>query len=217
MKRLFFLIIILCCCHNIFAQRYYSMFNEEDYKSDTIEMNDYTYVCDTLLNYGINIYNITNHPGREDIYYKDGSPITQDVDIIDYSYSANLSLHNIIDEGFTQEQVKLIDGKRLIVLIDISSTDGSITDVYFTFFKDTYYAQLPIEVFRAMELRFKNEVQFELTEEGKKMTHYSLSWSQCPKGRVEEIHNNGENDANTDNIRTDNIGTITINMGINCK
>lgn len=52
MKRLFFLIIILCCCHNIFAQRYYSMFNEEDYKSDTIEMNDYTYVCDTLLNYG---------------------------------------------------------------------------------------------------------------------------------------------------------------------
>lgn len=184
MKRLYLLIIMLSCgYYNTFAQRNYALFEPSDYKSDTIRMADYSYICDTLLNYEINLYNLTNHSGRESVRYKDGSPKPKGVDVINLSRDTNNLLNSIIDEGFTLEQVEQIDGKRLIVFIDISSDDGSVTDVYFAFFKNTHYTQLPIDVFREMELRFKNEVQFELTEEGKKMTHYSIGWSQCPKGR----------------------------------
>ena len=213
MKRIYITIMILlsCCCF-VFAQRDYSMYLKSDYKSDTITMQNYAYICDTLQNYEINLYNLTNHPNRDAVRYKDGSPKEQYVDIIEHSRSTNLLLHGIVDEGFTQEQVEMIDNKRLIILIDISSTDGSITDVYFTFFKDTYYAQLPIEVFREMELRFKNEIKFNLTEEGKKMTHYSMAWSQCPKGRAESLPKEEAEEDDSETINT-NIGTININKG----
>ena len=183
MKRLYLLIIILSCgfC-NTFAQRDV-LFEPSDYKSDTIRMGDYAYICDTLLNHEISLYNLTNRSRMEPVRYKDGSPKPKGVDVVNFSTNTNRLLNSIIDEGFTLEQVEKIDGKRLIVFIDISSDDGSVTGVCFTFFKNTYYTQLPIDVFREMELRFKNEVRFELTEEGKKMTHYSTYWSQCPCGR----------------------------------
>ena len=67
-------------------------------------------------------------------------------------------------------------------MLNISSADGTITDVYFEFDKDQHYAQIPIDVFRDIELRLKNEVIFELTEEGRKMNYCFLSWRQVPKG-----------------------------------
>lgn len=182
MKRVYLLIILSCGFCKTFAQRD-TLFEPSDYKSDTIRMADYAYICDTLLNYEINLYNLTNRSSMEPISYKDGTPKPKGVDVVNYSPDTNKLLHRIIDEGFTLEQVEQINDKRLIVFIDISSDDGSVTGVCFTFFKNTHYTQLPIDVFREMELRFKNEVQFELTEEGKKMTHYSIGWSQIPKGK----------------------------------
>ena len=70
-------------------------------------------------------------------------------------------------------------------MLNISSADGAITDVYFEFDIDQHYAQIPLDVFRDIELRLKNEVIFELTDEGRKMNYCFLSWMQVPQGRIE--------------------------------
>lgn len=184
MKKIYLFVFFICCYYNTFAQRDYVAFNESDYKSDTIRLDDCTYVCDTLLNYQISLYNKENHPGRESTYYKDGSIFNKEgVELIELTQTTNSLLNSIVDEAFTQAQVEQIDGRRLIIFIDVSSSDGTVTDVYFSFSTNDYYAQIPPEVYREMELRFKNEIQVELTNEGRKVDHCSLAWLQCPKGR----------------------------------
>ena len=75
MKRLVSFSIILLLSQTIYAQREYDFFNPENYTSDTLRMDGYAYVCDTLLGKNICIYNIDNHPGRGVECYKDGTPI----------------------------------------------------------------------------------------------------------------------------------------------
>ena len=186
MKKIYMFLVFVCCVSNTWAQRYYSVYRESDYKSDTIVNSNYTYVCDTLMGYQINIYNINNHPGRGDITYTNGDVMDdENIELIDLSYSQNLQLESFVDEAFSKEQVETLDGAPLIIALDISSTDGKITDVYYSFFKDTGYTKLPIDVFYDLEMRFKDEMQFELTEEGRKMNYCYLAWSQCPRGREE--------------------------------
>ena len=217
MKRfLIHIVLLLGCIDSCFAQRD-ALFEPSDYKSDTIRMGDYTYICDTLLNHEISLYNLTNRSSMEPVRYKDGSPKPKGVDVVNFSTNTNRLLNSIIDEGFTLGQVEKIDGKRLIVFIDISSDDGSVTGVCFTFFKNTYYTQLPIDVFREMELRFKNEVRFELTEEGKKMTHYSIGWSQSPCGRVDsglEVPEDGEKLTMPDGKLDNAVGSLGGSIGL---
>ena len=212
-KRFLIHIVLLFGCADIsFAQRYYSVYHESDYKSDTIVNSNYTYVCDTLMGYQINIYNINNHPGRGDITYTNGDVIDDEIlELIDLNYSQNLKLESFVDDAFSKEQVETLDGAPLIIALDISSTDGKITDVYYSFFKDTGYANLSIDVFYDLEVRFKNGIQFELTDEGKKVNYCYLAWSQCPKGREESglaVPEDGEKLTPPDGKLGDAVGTL---------
>ena len=173
-----------------FAQRDYSIFKPSDYKSDTIRMAEYSYVCDTLKGAHIFLYNATNHIGRGEVEYIDGTPISlerylnNDIDPIVMSRDIDVILRRIVDNAFTAKQAENFDEScRLGIQLDISSTTGEVMDVYFSFTSVSNYTETPIEVFRAMELQFKNDVNFELTEEGKRLNYCLLSWSQCPKGR----------------------------------
>ena len=160
--------------------------------SDTISMNGYTYICDTVGTFIINLHNIDNHSGRGEVAYADGTPIPlydalhNTLKHVELPSDVIQKLRTIVDTAFSAEQAKqLAQDERLCIMLNISSADGTVTDVYIEFDKDQHYAQIPIDVFRDIELRLKNEVIFELTEEGRKMNYCFLSWRQIPKGRIE--------------------------------
>ena len=112
---------------------------------------------------------------------------------------------SIVDDAFTKEQAASFGKWGLGITLNISSTTGRITDVYFEYISLSNYTKIPVDVYRGIELRLKNEVVFTLTEEGKRLTYCYLGWSQTPKGKAET--NNGD-------TRIDNIGTINFNKGI---
>ena len=190
MKQYLITITLLCTIYSAYAQRDYSRYTPDDYTSDTLRMDGYTYVCDTLKHVQINLYNIENDTTVERWCYKDGTPhrsgFTEDKEPpFILSQSTQQLMEYIIDEAFTRIQAELLNGKKLSILLDISSTDGTIQSVYFTFFITQKYIEIPIQVFRDIEIELKENIRFTLTEEGHKMKVCTHFWSQCPKGRIE--------------------------------
>ena len=160
--------------------------------SDTIRMDGYTYVCDTIGDIRINLFNAENHIGRGEVAYKDGTPIpyeqllNDDVDAIVITEELDRLMRSIVDEAFSPEQASTFVGPwRLSIILNISSSTGCITDVYFEYINLSNYTNIPISVYRDIELRLKEEVKFEVTEYGEKLTYCFLSWSQIPHGRAE--------------------------------
>ena len=74
------------------------------------------------------------------------------------------------------------------IVVNVSSNTGEITDVYFSFSAKSKYTVIPVSVFRNMETRLKNEVVFELTEEGRSLTFCSIMWWEKPMADDETIH-----------------------------
>ena len=201
------------------AQRRPSLvFTPSDYTTDTLKMEGYTYVCDTLKHTLVTLRNIEDHPGREDLCYADGTPLENElalslhIDAFVITNSIKTNLRNIVDDAFSHEQADGLEGDKLNIVFNISSNNGNVTDVYFNYPSFTEYANIPIEVYRNMEVRFKNEICFELTDLGRKLNYCLISWTQCPKGRVEALPEEETDEDDSETINT-NIGTININKG----
>ena len=215
-------IIVICLlvgANNSFAQRR-NIPNRtaSDYTTDTLRMGDYTYICDTLKHVHVTLRNIEDHPGREDLCYADGTPLEEElafslyIETVVMTSSIDTHLQNIVNDAFSQEQVESLEGRKLRIELNISSSSGEITDVYFNFPAMTGYADIPIDVYRNMEVRFKNEICFELTDLGRKLNYCLLSWLQCPEGRAEALPEEETDEDDSETINT-NIGTININKG----
>lgn len=177
-----------------FAQRYYSHFTtEKDYRSDTLRMGDYTYISDTLKRSKVILRNIEDHPGRGEVCYADGTPLEPEIESDLHMRSVHINsdidtrLKSIVDDAFSKEQAENLNGQKMRIELNIAPIDGQITDVYFNYITISEYVDIPIEVYRNMEVRFKNEVHFTPTELGSKLNYCLLSWVQCPKGRTNGI------------------------------
>ena len=198
------LLCIICSIEGCFAQRD-PAYSHLRLVSDTLRMDGYTYVCDTIGSTRVNLYNAENHPGRDEIAYKDGTNVSfekllnDDIDAIVITDELDKLMWSIVDEAFTKEQATTFGKWQLSITLNISSTTGYITDVYFEYINISNYAKVPVEVYRGIEQRLKNEVQFVLTDEGKRLTYCFLGWSQIPKGK--EVDNSG--------LRTDLGGAVT--------
>lgn len=222
MRRRYILLVVifLFVTLNAYAQRDYGWHTPEDYKSDTIHMDNYTYVCDTLPEAGnICLYNVENHPGREDMTYLNGEtlPYIDPWDSPDWyviTPEMERQITNIVNNAFSAEQVEMLDGRKFNILFYISSTNGSITDVYFNFFTFSPYVNIPVGVFRQMEVEFKSNLVFELTDEGKKLTYCDMFWWDCPTtGGDETIHTptlpfDGSGNGGNGNVQTGPRGSI---------
>ena len=204
-KRIIILLILCFLCLSVFAQRD-PAYSHLRLVSDTLRMYGYTYVCDTIGTTRVNLYSADNHPGREEIAYKDGTDIPfeklihDDIDAVVITDELDKLMWSIVDDAFTKEQAASFGKWRLGITLNISSTTGRITDVYFEYVNLSDYTKIPVDVYRNIELRLKNEVVFTLTEEGKRLTYCFLGWSQIPKGKA-ETNNNG--------IQTDFGGAVT--------
>lgn len=216
--KLTFIILLIVNSLTIYAQRHKSnIFTESDYTTDTLRMEGYTYICDTLKQALVTLRNIEDHPGREDLCYADGTPLEAELatslhlDAVVITSGIDAHIKSIVNNAFSQDQVESLEGGKLRIELNISSSSGEITDVYFTYLVFDGYANIPIEVYRNIEQRFKNEICFELTDLGRKLNYCLLSWSQCPKGRAEEVPEE-ESEQGTDNnsgLKTELGGVIT--------
>ncbi len=187
-KRFLIHIVLLFGCADIsFAQRYleYGIYKESDYKADTIVLNDCKYIRDVFMeDVAVYIYNAQNHPGRDEVRWADGSYIDEYLEPIVYTETLLNTIDAITDNAFTEEQIAKFGDDFFQITLNISSATGEVTDVYFMIFPDTYYANVPIEVFRKMELQFK-DIVFELTEQGRNMNYVYLSLETTPKSKKE--------------------------------
>ena len=221
MKWKFLTIVIVLILYSVTAsaqRRPSSVFTQSDYTTDTLKMEGYAYVCDTLKHALVTLRNIEDHPGREDLCYADGTPLENElalslhIDAFVITSSIKMHLREIVDDAFSHEQADGLEGDKLNIVFNISSNNGNVTDVYFNYPSFTEYANIPIEVYRNMEVRFKNEICFELTELGRKLNYCLLSWTQCPEGRAEALPEEETDEDDSETINT-NIGTININKG----
>ncbi|MBR2628053.1 MAG: DUF5043 domain-containing protein [Tidjanibacter sp.] len=188
MKRFLFTTLLLVNVFSLVAQRNYERHTPSDYKSDTLHMADYTYVADTLGAYHVLLHNITNHIGRGEIAYKDGSPLNLEhpwelPDFVVMTDAVADYMYRAVDDAFSVQQADSLEGKKMSIVLNISSTNGYVTDVYFKFPSFYYYTKIPVSVFREIEVKLKQLV-FELTDEGRRLTYCHLSWTQCPTGYV---------------------------------
>ena len=139
MRRTFlFMSLLLLQCTTMSAQRDYEMFALEEYKSDTLYMENYTYVCDTISVFDfVNLYNIQNHPGRGDVKYKTGEPLLDlfgyDTEHLVVPTELNNKMGAIVDDAFTIEQAECLNGEEFWITLNVSSTTGKITDIYFAY------------------------------------------------------------------------------------
>ena len=214
---------IVCSIGGCFAQRRNTPNRTaSDYTTDTLRMGDYTYICDTLKHIHITLRNLEDHPGRDEVCYADGTPLEEALafslylETIVMTSGIDTHIQQIVNDAFSQEQVESLEGRKLRIELNISSSSGEITDVYFNFPAYTGYADIPVEVYRSMEVRFKNEICFELTDLGRKLNYCLLSWLQCPKGRAEESASETEEDAdggttsgNNNSLQTSLGGVVT--------
>ena len=192
MKRILLILLIFCPISNVFAQRDYSIFTPADFRSDTLHMDGYSYVCDTLRGFRVYLFNLESNGVDIKNTYKDGTPLPlnpwdmKDRVVIDENIATKTL--DILNDSFSNEQRGFINGDRLDIVVNVSSNTGEITDVYFSFSAKSKYTVIPVSVFRNMETRLKNEVVFELTEEGRSLTFCSIMWWEKPMADDETIH-----------------------------
>ena len=220
MKRfLIHIVLLLINVFTSFAQRYleYDVYKESDYKADTVVLSDCKYILDTFMeDVAVYIYNAQNHPGRDEVRWADGSYIDEPLEPVVFTETLLDTIDAITDNAFTEEQIAKFGDDYFQINLDISSSTGEVTDVYFMIFPDTYYATIPIEVFRNMELQFK-DIVFELTEQGRNMTYVYLSWETTPKSRQERglaVPEDGEKLTMPDGKLGDAVGTLGGSIGL---
>lgn len=219
-KFLIYIVLLLGCIDSCFAQRYleYGIYKESDYKADTVVLSDCKYILDTFMeDVAVYIYNAQNHPGRDEVRWADGEPIDwgYNLEPIVSTRQQDNAMEAIVSNAFTEEQIAKFGDDYFQINLDISSSTGEVTDVYFMIFPDTYYATIPIEVFRNMELQFK-DIVFELTEQGRNMTYVYLSWETTPKSRQERglaVPEDGEKLTLPDGKLGDAVGSLGGSVG----
>ena len=189
MRNILCIFVCLLCSVSLLAQRDYTLHEPFEYKSDTLYMENYAYIADTLAGVRISLYNLQNHPGRGEVAYADGSWLDTTqypwnlTDFYVVTDAISDYMHSVVNNAFTVQQADSLDGRKMTIELNISSVDGRVTDVYFNFPSFYHYSKIPVSVFREIEVKLK-QIIFELTDEGRRLTYCLLSWMQCPTGYV---------------------------------
>lgn len=159
-------------------------------RTRVLQEEGYTYKCD-VTSYGlVTLYNTTNkltyqycRDNRTGKAYshKWGSP-----DIMEYEDWVWPTCYSIVNKAFTPE-MKAQEGslRELIITLCINSLSGNVMEVRYKFLSspDCIFQNVPISVFRTMELEFK-KLKFKVTEEARNLNHVLLVWSQDPSETI---------------------------------
>lgn len=117
---------------------------------------------------------------------KDGAPIPADLFIL----LSEGEISTIGDDNWTKKKCyaiienalrpykSVIKGLGMSVTLIINPEDGKVIEVYFNFAARGGFGTVPVAVFRKMELEFKKEIYFNITETGKKLNYCMIGWTE---------------------------------------
>lgn len=158
-------------------------------ETKTFVQKDYTYQCDVLYQLQVTLYNKENKwTYEEQIYKSTGKCYAPSIyeekklnPIID-NYEMTRKVLSIIDNAFTQDMVEQLGEERLLTTMYLDPNTGKVAEVNFILTTTCPYAQIPISVYRDIEVKLKESVYYTPTSIGKQLNYIMLSWSQKPKG-----------------------------------
>jgi hypothetical protein len=156
----------------------------------TITQSGYTYKYRNLklaggivLSDHVELYNATNSFLDVEWVYKDGAPLpllpedNTNTDFTDSSQSVRETI-DMIKSCFSTYQKTLLRGKSMGITVRLDPSSGKIADVYFDFFRDSPFVNIPVETYRSVELALKQNLTITVTDEGRRLNYIELYWSQ---------------------------------------
>ena len=169
-------IALLFCVTNLFAQtNFYTttqVFNE----------GEYSYQCDVSSARNITLYNISNNWIGLDQKFKGTNQTFVFEDtytelITDESWLQNKTeIKTILRNAFSALDRNTWSKSGTLYLNFFINTDtGKVDDVRFYFDCDSSYVYLPVSFFRQLELAFKENIQYVLTDAGKNL-NFVYQW-----------------------------------------
>ncbi|WP_195667771.1 DUF5043 domain-containing protein [Bacteroides intestinalis] len=158
-------------------------------ETKTFVKDGYTYQCDVPVYKLITLYNKENKWTYEDMIYKStgkyyAPSISEEKKlnpIIDDKEMTQKVLF-IVDNAFTKDMTKEFGENRLHTTMYLDPNTGKVVEVNFQFTTFSPYAQIPLSVYRNIEIQLKEKISYTPTEVGKQLNYIMLSWGQIPKG-----------------------------------
>lgn len=145
-----------------------------------LEGDGYAYIREVSPSNMVTLYNQENQLTHVNLVYKDTGERPpfhlREKRVEDDGWSYNKAMA-IINESFTLDQKLLVSEHLMTVSIYINSTTGRIMEVQFNFLKKGPFYQIPLSVFREIEVKLKEKVYFTLTEAGKKVNYVFFAWN----------------------------------------
>lgn len=84
----------------------------------------------------------------------------------------------MVDVLFSTQQKVSLKGNVMLITARINPSTGKIADVYFVFFRESPFANIPVETYRSIELALKQRLSVTPTAEGRRMNYTELYWEQ---------------------------------------
>lgn len=182
MKRIILLLLCVVLAQNVFSQT-----NYYPNSSGSIPKNGYTYkyTPTRLGNVSKELYNSDAvYYGVTKIARLDGRAESYEEKInsksgIDSGSKGHNYIDNLIKSKFSEEQINRIkqDGFGLMIKLTINSATGEIADVVFTFPGFSNFKEIPVEVFRSIELALKRELEFTMNDRGRQYNYGMIVWT----------------------------------------
>ena len=126
-------------------------------------------------------YNKENEYANVPLVYKDtGSSPDYDLQesrVEDDDWTSWRS-ENIVNSVLRRNHKQLVLGHKLGIGIYVDSATGKVIGVDFRFLETSPLAEVPITVFREIELRMKDEIHFTLTDTGRQYNYLYFGWIQ---------------------------------------
>ena len=95
----------------------------------------------------------------------------------------------IVNKAFPPEIKARINGRELSIVLYIESATGKIADVVFNFTTQKIadiYTQVPVSVYREIEVELKKNVQFTPSDVGKNLNYIFMFWKQDPNVTIKD-------------------------------
>jgi hypothetical protein len=137
------------------------------------------------LSSSVELYNATNSFLDVEWAYKDGSPLPGEkilgkVKTHDFTAASQTigQTWAMVDGVFTTSQKNMLAGKSMIISVRFNPATGTISDVYFEFFRNDPFVSIPVETYRSVELALKQNLTITVTDDGRKLNYIQLFWEQ---------------------------------------
>lgn len=177
MKRMIFIFIGWLCMLSTFAQtNYYT-------ESETFNEDGYIYQIDVLSSGFVELYNQDNQwIGSYPMYKSNGTTFVQPeygyIDLYDDDswLDSEKKMETIVWNALTISEREMVKGDELNIILHINSTTGKVDDVMFTFVTWESFAKIPVSTYRNIELQIKEQLLYNLTDDGKKL-NYIYTWN----------------------------------------